>query len=404
MINLRVPNDGPHSAHALSGTRAEGLAAEGVDVRGRPATRWHRASHRGDGVTRLAEGDACVLHRERYTERSEVMFKKLCVIILPVLAVCVFLLPFLIGSIAKGQNGKVIEIEIGKPQTAKAAIKIAYTKHFDEEDIASAITAYQRVISDFPESKEAAEAQFRIANVYHWNTVEPEKAIAEYQKVIDNYPNTDYAIESLIRTGEAYGQLKQYNQAQEFFQQVIDKYPDTPYAPWAMLSLGNLIYFDLFDPLRAKPIYQEFLAKYPNTEYAAEAKLWVTRIGVEREGFPAEKAIEIYRQMIASNPQFYHVQAAAQYTIGYTYLTKGKNQQALTEFQKVLENYPDTHKDWLALTFNFMGHAYINLGKLPEAEAKFNQGIVDYPNNLWQEDLRKQLQIVKSLRAIATIH
>ncbi|MBM3234836.1 tetratricopeptide repeat protein [Candidatus Poribacteria bacterium] len=330
------------------------------------------------------------------------MFKKMCIIALPVLVVCVFLLPLLIGNLAKGQNGREIEIEIGKPQTAKAAMKIAYAKHFDEEDFDAAIIEYQRVISLFPESPEAAEAQFRIANIYHWNTIEPEKAIAEYQKVIDNYPNTDYAIESLIRIGEAYGRLKQFEKAQQPFQRVLDQYPNTAYVPWALLCLANNIYFDQFDPLQAKPFYQRLVAQYPDTEYAQEAKLWVMRIEVEREGFPAEQAIEIYRTVLQESLQFYHVQAAAQYTIGYTYLDKGENQQALTEFQKVLENYPDTHKDWLALTYYFMGHAYINLDKLPEAEAKFNQGIVDYPNNLWQENLRKQLQIVKSLRADAT--
>ena len=52
------------------------------------------------------------------------MFKKLCLIALPVLAVCVFLLPFIIGSIATGQNDKVIEIEIGKPRILTVDVEL----------------------------------------------------------------------------------------------------------------------------------------------------------------------------------------------------------------------------------------------------------------------------------------
>lgn len=309
----------------------------------------------------------------------------------------IFSLPLVLAQI----NDRQIEIFIGKAKTAKEQIKIAYGLHFDKKDFPGAIAAYQDVITRFPESPEAAEAQFRIANIYHWDLVKPEKAITEYQKVIQAYPQTGYAIETLIRLGEVYIRLNQFDKSIEVLQRVINNHPNTPYVPWAMLVLGNVIYFDQFDPLRAKPTYQEILTKYPNTEYAAEAQLWLTRIGVEREGLAPQEAIRIYQGILTASPQYYHVQAAVQYTIGYTYLTSGQNQQALTEFQKVLDNYPNTHEDWLALTLYFIGHAYINLGQLAQAETKFNQGFLTYPNTIWREDLQKQLQIVRSLRAIS---
>ena len=142
-----------------------------------------------------------------------------------VLIATVFLLPLVIGVLAQGQLGRVLDVEIGKATNASTQIRIAHQKHFDEKDFSGALVEYRKVTNDYPESDEAPEAQFRIGNIYHWNLKDLDKAIAEYQKVTDDYPGTDFAFESLIRQGECYARLKQYDTALSRFQSVVSAAP-----------------------------------------------------------------------------------------------------------------------------------------------------------------------------------
>ncbi|MBM3234832.1 tetratricopeptide repeat protein [Candidatus Poribacteria bacterium] len=336
-----------------------------------------------------------------FTNDFVLWFKKLCIIALPVLAVCVFLLPFIIGSIAKGQNDKVIEIEPGKPQTAKAAMKVAYVKHFDEEDFNAAITAYQRVISDFPDSPEATEAQFRIANVYHWNIFEPEKAIAEYQKVIDNYPNTDYAIESLIRMGEAYVRLKKLDKALEAFRKVIDNYKENKYAPQAKSALARTLLHELYKDNEAESVYKDILEHHPTTEFADDAKLWLIYIYQKKRAISVEEALKAYKALTEDMNVGYHRRASAQYMIAFNYCSKQDLDRAISEFKKLLNDYSEAYDDLKAETYYFIGHIYEQQEKYELAKENYKSGLELYPKSIWANHLNRRIERVEGKQAMA---
>ena len=60
-------------------------------------------------------------------------------------------------------------------------------------DARSAIAHYERLLSDYPQSKFAAEAQFMVAYIHEEYLKDLEEARLAYQRVIDNFPESDLA-------------------------------------------------------------------------------------------------------------------------------------------------------------------------------------------------------------------
>ena len=317
-------------------------------------------------------------------------FKQIAV---PVLIVCVILLPLLIGVLAQGQLGRVLEIEIGKGENAKSQMERAYAKHFDDRDFQAAIDEYQQVIKRFPNSPEAVEAQFRIANVYQWNQVEPEKARVEYQKVTNSSPDTDYAVKALIRTGECYAQLKTFDKAINYFQQVVDRYSDSPYVPQALLTKANTLLFGMHELEQADVLYADITQQFPGTEHALEAKLWQTYRRLKPETSEAEK-MSIY-QGILKEAEDYQLQSKVQYMVAFSYYLQGQQHKAIQEAKKILTDYPDTHGNQLALVHYFIGGMYERLKQYKQTLNWYETGLSKYPKNSLADRMRRAIQRVQ---------
>ena len=60
-------------------------------------------------------------------------------------------------------------------------------------DALSAITHYERLLSDYPQSKFAAEAQFMVGYIHEEYLKDFDEARLAYQRVIDNFPDSELA-------------------------------------------------------------------------------------------------------------------------------------------------------------------------------------------------------------------
>jgi tetratricopeptide (TPR) repeat protein len=241
-----------------------------------------------------------------------------------------FLLPVAIGLM----QGRVIEIELVKPRTAKEALQQAYTKHFQEKDYQGAIEKYRWVVEKFPDSEEAVEAQYRIGNIYQWNLFELGKAIQEYQKVVDKGQNANYVAESLMRIGECYGALGKAEKALSYYLKVIEDYPDTLSAGWALYHIGEhhqesgrfqeavSIYNDVIERFKDRRLTRCVRCKLGEI-YLCEGKL--------------DKATSEFKNLL-SNPEIPDdVERYARYNLGICYLIKKDYVAALREFKKILD-------------------------------------------------------------------
>jgi len=108
--------------------------------------------------------------------------------------------------ILQGNIEKALEV-FTRGETAKSSLTslqrlASAAKVVKKYDIA--IKTYQRIIKEFPETREALHAQLDIAYIYDIQLKNPAKAIEAYQKIINNYPR-----DSFIIPGE--GSFQPYN-------------------------------------------------------------------------------------------------------------------------------------------------------------------------------------------------
>ena len=78
-------------------------------------------------------------------------------------------------------------------ELAPAALKNWAAVAQQKGDMQGAITLYERLLDEYPQSDLGDEAQFMIAFIYEEYLKDIEKARGAYQRVIDRYPNSELA-------------------------------------------------------------------------------------------------------------------------------------------------------------------------------------------------------------------
>jgi tol-pal system protein YbgF len=110
---------------------------------------------------------------------------------------------------------------------------------FDQGDYESAREKFQKLIKNYPKSKNADNAQFWIGEIYYhekWY----EKAILEYQKVIEKYPKGNKVEASLLKQGFSFFNLGDKANARLIFTELIKKYPKSNEAKIAKKKLKGI--------------------------------------------------------------------------------------------------------------------------------------------------------------------
>ncbi|MCA9729961.1 MAG: tetratricopeptide repeat protein, partial [Candidatus Eisenbacteria bacterium] len=82
----------------------------------------------------------------------------------------------------------------GSEKAAEAALKIAELQYFSQNEVATALGQYQKVIDQFPETKMAARADYAIGWIQlHDEEVPPDTAFARLRGVVRRHPESTQA-------------------------------------------------------------------------------------------------------------------------------------------------------------------------------------------------------------------
>jgi outer membrane assembly lipoprotein YfiO len=153
--------------------------------------------------------------------------------------------------------------------------------------------------------------------------IKPTSAVEIFEKVIEHNPKGPLAPESQVRIGDAYFMAMEYDSAEEAYRKLLESYPKSEWAPYAMfriplskLSIEIMRERDLGRLWKAREGFEEYLANYPTGSFAEEAK----------------KKIHETEELIAQR----------QYNIAEFYLRKKRPQAAMTHFQGVINQFPNT--------------------------------------------------------------
>lgn len=125
-----------------------------------------------------------------------------------------------------------------------------------------------------PRSAAGTEQADFDAALAEWREGRYPQAITAWQRFLGAYPNSKLAGDAQYWLGEAYYVSRDYHAAKEAFINLGLNAPQNPRLPDALLKLGY-IYGELGDANRAREVLQKLLQVYPNTPAAhlAERRL-----------------------------------------------------------------------------------------------------------------------------------
>ncbi|MBU4511406.1 tetratricopeptide repeat protein [bacterium] len=259
--------------------------------------------------------------------------------------------------------------------------------YYDQGDYITAITTFQQLITDFPDSEYADDAQYYIAWSYY-NLAHYEQAILEFQKVIDNYPNSEFIDNSQYYI--AYCNEKKlgyYVKALLQYYNFLDNYPESEYADDAQLGIGDCCYA-MQQYSSAIEGYQKVLDNYPQSPLLALAQYSIAHS--YRRMAKYDNAIDAFEKVLDNYPDSDY-SAPAQYYIAYSYYEYQNYNQAILEFQKTINNYPDS--TWpndqerliAPCAQYYIGWCYEKLEQWSAAIIAYQKVIDNYPESTWSD-------------------
>ena len=263
--------------------------------------------------------------------------------------------------------------------------------YYNFEYYNDALTTFQQLLSDFPDSPYADDAQYYIGYINENNFHYYIQALLEYQALIDNYPDSPYADDAQLGIGNCYYITYDYSHAIGAYQKLIDDYPQTSLAPCAQYYIGHS-YRKLFNYEQAIIEYSKVIDNYPESEYIAPAQYYIAYSYYETKNY--EQAILEFQLTIDNYPDSTWpgeserlIAPCAQYWIGWCHETLEQWEEAIPAYQSVIDNYPGStwsDGDEIPPRAQFrIGWCYEQLERWCEAIDAYQLVIDNYPGTSW---------------------
>ncbi len=122
-------------------------------------------------------------------------------------------------------------------------------------------------------------------------------AVSSYESLIKEYPQSDLAPEALSKLAVIYqnrmdkslSEKESFQKSVELYRKIYDDYPQSKNAPEALFMSGYIQANDLHDYDKATETYNLFLQKFPKNDLALSAKEELEHMGLSPEQILAKK-------------------------------------------------------------------------------------------------------------------
>jgi len=204
------------------------------------------------------------------------------------------------------------------------------------------------------------------------------KAMAEFKKLIKAYPRAKEAPEAEFYTGQCLEESHRPYEAYQAYQLVIDKYP--------------------FSERAAQIVGLEYTIANHLLENKDRSKWAEVVVGSD------DRVIEIFRTIIKDAP-YGKFAAISQYKIGLYLKEKGEYQEARDEFEKTMNDYPDS--EWAQAAKFQIAMADTNRASDAQHEQKvtgvameeFNEFVKSHPDSQLAPEAQAQMARLKAKEA-----
>ncbi len=188
-------------------------------------------------------------------------------------------------------------------------------------------------------------------------SIQPSQAFWVWTSDSKKWENPKYSVKGTpqeqLEIGKQYLKDKKYKMARRAFKKLIKHYPKARQAPEAQFHIGE-IFDEQGKTFEAFKQYQLVIDKYPFSERSAQIVKKQYEIGnqlldgredrnkfIESLSGADYNIIEVFKKVIKNAP-YGELAAPSQYKIGLYLQEKGLLQEARDEFEKVVNDYPDS--------------------------------------------------------------
>lgn len=217
--------------------------------------------------------------------------------------------------------------------------------YYDLSEYTNALTAFQQLITNYPNSEYANDAQYYIGYINEKKLGYYIQALLEYQELINNYPDSSYIDDAQLGIGNCYYATKDYSHAIEAYQKLIDDYPESSLLALSQYSIAQS-YRKLANYEQAILEFTKVIENYPESDYAAPAQYYIGYSYYQAQDYNQailefQKVIYYYPDSTWPDELERFIAPCAQYYIGWCYGQKlGQWNDAVTAYQLVIDNYP----------------------------------------------------------------
>jgi len=186
---------------------------------------------------------------------------------------------------------------------------------------------YEALVKEFPRDPIADDALYKLAYVHAEEMDKPSLALVDYRWLADKYPSSPYADDALMHVMEIQRTaLHDPAGVKQTCDEICSRFSGRPQlCARAQIGLATA----QFDSEQYKPATEtakKLIEDYPKQKrQCAQAALLVAR-ATERMGAGREKAVALYRQVVADYPDT-HSAALAKSRAGWLYFEKGEQDQ-----------------------------------------------------------------------------
>ncbi|MCZ6680114.1 MAG: tetratricopeptide repeat protein [Candidatus Poribacteria bacterium] len=244
---------------------------------------------------------------------------------------------------------------------------------------------YRKVFDKYPDSRWADDAIYQLASRIARTD---EEAFALYRRLINNYPDSEWTDDSLYTIAIAYYRIAENIKQKQSFESA-DLYYDRAFALFEQLnrdypgsSLGDesrfnqaMCYYGKGNWRRALDAFDALREEFRDSELIHSMVYYTGMIFTEQQEYK-DARIEFQNVVDSGYPE---LAPLAQFGIGQTHFAETVYEQAIENYQKVIDKYPGTKA--AEDSHFYMGWAYEKLKKYDESIMHLEEAIEKFPRN-----------------------
>jgi TolA-binding protein len=242
-----------------------------------------------------------------------------------------------------------------------------------------ALSVYEELISEFPDSSLILDAYLGRANSFYKQSKYKE-ALEAYQEVLSKLAwSEEFSdLQEKAYFGLAWTNLKleRINEAIKEFQNIIDRTSDKIVKISALSQLGN-VYQEIGEFQKAVDIYDKILKDYPDSFYSdyVQYQLAVTLLKMKN----IDASILAFQSLKLNYPKSKFI-LDSEYYLGLAYFNKGNFITAKEQLQNFINNVSHSH-ELRPQAMHLLGLVYRQIGDFKESSDIFKVLIKEYSSN-----------------------